>query len=318
MRRLRKFLLYSACLVLSVLLLASLTTWITSGTSQQITARVHHRADTTKTPVPGTARPAGTLQVMTLNLAHGRRDSLNQIFLGRQTIRRNLAKIAAVIKTYRLDAVALQEADHVSFWSGHFDHISFLAAQARLPYSLHGLHVDGLKIRYGTALLTRHAPHDSYSYVFKPSPPTFSKGFVITTIGWPGDPDFKVDLVSVHLDYSRHAIRRQQLEKMLAFLRQRNRPTILMGDFNVDWRQEKQGLYRLLIQQGFEGTKPAAGRQVTFPSAGTRLDWILVSHGLQLKSETILKQNISDHYAVIATIQRKPVSLTSTDTKSTD
>ncbi len=316
MARLRRLLLRSLYLVLAVAALATLATWLSAGRSQPLDARIHRPAPAT----PAAARaPGGTLRVMTLNLAHGRRDSLNQLFLSKRTIRHNLAQIAALIRLHGPDAIALQEADHVSFWSGGFDHITFLATHSGLRYSVHGLHVDGLEIRYGTALLSRHRPQKPYSYVFKPSPPTFSKGFVVTTIDWPGDPDFKVDLVSVHLDYSRDSVRRQQLREMLDFLRRRGRPTVLMGDFNIDWYRSKGESYRLLRRHGFHAIKPAGGRQVTFPSDGTRLDWIFVSRELRLESETIIDKNLSDHYAVIASIKRRRTrSLTATGRKSTD
>ena len=61
--------------------------------------------------------PIPVLRVATLNLAHGRKDSLNQFFLWTSTIKENLDDIADVLSRHKPHVVALQEADAASFWS---------------------------------------------------------------------------------------------------------------------------------------------------------------------------------------------------------
>ena len=41
---------------------------------------------------------------------------------------------------------------------------------------------------------------------------------------------------------------------------------------------------------------------VTYPSRGTRLDWILISKELQFRSHGVLPDELSDHRAVVAEI----------------
>ncbi|MCK5359007.1 MAG: hypothetical protein KAJ95_00180, partial [Gammaproteobacteria bacterium] len=63
------------------------------------------------------------LRVATLNLAHGRKDSVNQLFVWKDTFKENLDDVGDVLSKYKPHVVALQEADAVSLWSGSFDHV---------------------------------------------------------------------------------------------------------------------------------------------------------------------------------------------------
>ncbi len=78
-----------------------------------------------------------------------------------------------------------------------------------------------------------------------------------------------------------------------------------MGDFNIDWSQSSGEILSLLTQYGLTSVNTTIPNLVTFPSSDTRLDWIFVTPELFIESEKILTQDISDHYAVIATIRRK-------------
>jgi len=242
---------------------------------------------------------------MSLNIAHGRNSSMNQIFLSKAKIKRNLLLISKLIKQHRPDVIALQEADGPSLWSGSFNHVAFIATNAKYRYVAHGLHVSGLKIHYGTALVSNSPLQNPFSFVFSPSLPTFSKGFIIATIAWPSHPEQLVDLVSIHLDYSRASVQKEQVAELVNYLRQRKRPVIIMGDFNLDWSRKKGSVYKQLQKIGYRAINTDKHNQVTFPGMQTRLDWILVSDELIIKNEKILTDKVSDHYSIVATITRK-------------
>ncbi len=76
------------------------------------------------------------LRVVTLNLAHGRKDGRNQLLQKTETIRNNLGDVAGVLKLVDAHLVALQEADAESSWSGKFNHVAFLGEQADYPLYL--------------------------------------------------------------------------------------------------------------------------------------------------------------------------------------
>ena len=258
--------------------------------------------------VPGRAAevvPEGdrTLKVMTLNIAHGRRKAFHQALQKRTTIEANLDEVAKVFLREGPDIVALQEADGPSIWSGNFDHVDYLARSAGFSHHCRGEHVEGMKLSYGTALLSRLPLDDCRSITFAPSPPTFSKGFVVGTIQWPGRPDLKVDVVSLHLDFSRKSVRQKQIQKMITELSQRENPLIIMGDFNCDWAGKEPSLRTLAEQLDVVADKPAAEDMLTFPKSKKRLDWVLVSPELELVEYKTIPDTLSDHHGVVAVLR---------------
>ena len=243
------------------------------------------------------------LRVMTLNIAHGRRDGLHQALLKRKTIESNLDRIASVLVHEKPHIVALQEADGPSLWSGRFNHVRHLASGARFSHFFRGAHIDAFQLSYGTALLSQFPLRESLSIAFAPSPPTPTKGFVVSTIGWPDRDDIEVTVVSVHLDFARASVRRKQVEEMIARLIQRKQPLIVMGDFNCGFSGDERSLAPLSKKLGLTAYKPAAPEMTTFPSSGSRLDWILISDDLEVTGYRTLEKVLSDHRAVIAELR---------------
>ena len=75
-------------------------------------------ADCTETPDGTTVIDTDFVRVVTLNMAHGRKDGKNQMLLKGETIRGNLVELAALLDRAEADVIALQEADAESSWSG--------------------------------------------------------------------------------------------------------------------------------------------------------------------------------------------------------
>ena len=70
-----------------------------------------------------------TMTVITMNIAHGRRDKFHQAFLGKNRIKDNLDHIVEISHREAPFLIALQEADGPSFWSGKFNHVEYLSNQ---------------------------------------------------------------------------------------------------------------------------------------------------------------------------------------------
>jgi len=242
------------------------------------------------------------LRVMTANLAHGSKDGMNQNLIQASTIKSNLRDVGNVIAEAGVDIVALQEADGPSIWSGNFDHVRSLAKYADFKYSAHGYHVDGLNLSYGTALLSRYPLKQSFSFTFSPSPPTFSKGFVIATVPWPCTQTKQTDIISLHLDFSRNSIRKKQVKKLIQVLKERRNSLIVMGDFNTDWKAENSVLQDIQKELNLKIYLPESEELISFPFTGKRLDWILISNDLSFKSYQVLPDIVSDHLMVRADI----------------
>ncbi|MDX1698349.1 MAG: endonuclease/exonuclease/phosphatase family protein, partial [Thiohalobacterales bacterium] len=189
--------LLKRCLPLACLLVQGCTTVHLDTTPMVLT---HPAGDAAMTEVAG--RQDGRLRVLTLNIAHGRGDSFHQLLQHSDTTRANLADIASLLRDSDAHVVALQEADGPSFWSGNFSHVDYLARNGRYRHAVHGAHADGFGLSYGTALLARFDLRNPRVITFNPEVSAVPKGFVVSTIDWPGRPGVEVDIVSLHLDFA--------------------------------------------------------------------------------------------------------------------
>lgn len=248
----------------------------------------------------GAPRP---LRVMTLNLAHGRKDGPNQLFRAGRALARNLDEIADVVAERNPDVLAVQEADGPSIWSGNFNHVERLATGAGIPSYARAENVKGLKLSYGTAILSTLRLENAVAHTFAPSPPSFSKGYLVATIEWPGDSPKKIDLVSVHLDFLRKGVRRDQVEVVIRELSGRDNPLVVMGDLNCEWSDRASPVRHLADSLGLHAFRPAATDLDTFGTLGGRLDWILISEELRFLSFDVLPDVLSDHAGVIAELE---------------
>jgi len=243
------------------------------------------------------------LSVVTLNLAHGRRDAASRLFISEDAARKNLDEVAKMLKDEAPHIAALQEADGPSVWSGNFNHLIYLSKHSNFTGFIRGEHVKGLGLSYGAAIVSRIELHDAESITFEPSPPSFSKGFVKCTINWPGIENVKVDLVSLHLDFLNNSVRTSQVKVIADHLVGVKRPVIVMGDFNSDWKSPDSPVKLLARKLNLSAHQPESKGMATFKFTNKRLDWILISKELEFVEYKILPHNLSDHYGLQAKIR---------------
>ena len=239
------------------------------------------------------------LRVATLNVAHGRAMGFHQALQSEERIKEQLAAAAALLAAEDPDLIALQEADSPSAWSGGFDHVAFFADHTDSRAYAAGKHIDAFGLRYGTAVLSQTPIHEARSSTFAISPPTPAKGWVLSTVQvgavW-------VDVVSVHLDFSRESVRTRQVTELVEALQARPHPLVLMGDLNTEWDDDDSAVARLCRELGLHTWAPSEAL-VTFPTTKSRLDWILVSEELEFTSHRVLDAPVSDHRAVVADLR---------------
>jgi len=260
---------------------------------------------TDKGQVQHVSKAVPGLTVMTLNMAHGRGDSFHQLLQTTDTTLGNLEAIAAMLNREQPDVIALQEADGPSFWSGNFNHVAYLAERSPYSWAVNGQQVAGIGLVYGTALLSGLELQQPQAITFDPSLAMIRKGFVVSTIDWPGQPDVQVDIVSVHLDFSSEYTRRQQARELIAVMRDRGRPMIVMGDLNTDWHPENSTVRLITDELDLNPHNPEAQGLETFPFSGKRLDWILLSKNLEFSSYRVVADVLSDHLGVVAKVVLK-------------
>lgn len=240
------------------------------------------------------------LKVMTLNIAHGRGTSFHQMLQYSDETKKNLDDIAMLLTNTEADVVALQEADRASFWSGNFNHVEYLARHSAFAYSIQASHVDALGLSYGTALISRLNLTNPQAITFAPSLSPVAKGFVVSTISWPGRADIEVDVVSVHLDFMSESVRKKQSDELIAILRASKNRIIVMGDLNTEWKKKNSAVQYLAENLGLSVYQSDNKGLITFPSLGVRIDWVLISTGLKFYSHEIIGTELSDHRGVVA------------------
>ena len=239
------------------------------------------------------------LRVMTLNVAHGRGTSFHQLLLPSAEIVRNLDSINKLLNQAAPDIAAFQEIDGPSFWSGKFNHVEYLASHSMFTRSIQASHVDAIGLSYGTALMSRQEMSNSQAVTFNPLLTLVPTGFVVSTIRWPGRDSIDIDVVSVHLDFMSGWVRKKQADELIAVLRARNNHLIIiMGDMNSGW-QDSAPQY-LAEKLGLKAYQPENSKLITFPLLGKRLDWVLISPGLEFSSYEVIGTDISDHRGVFA------------------
>lgn len=262
-------------------------------------------AQTQEAGQPGEFIVSDTLDLLTVNIAHGRGTGLNQLLVSHEGHRKNLADIAETLRRSTAHVVALQEADAPSWWSGCFDHVQHIVEIADYTAVVHGLHADSWLYSYGTALLSRVRLHRTESHSFSPSWPTATKGYVLGAVLWRGRSDsvraHSVSLVSVHLDFSRRTVRAAQIAELLTHLAELPRPLIVMGDFNADWSEADSPVRALAREADLRAYQPTAAGLSTYKDTG-RLDWILISDELAFRDYAVLPDVVSDHLAVFARV----------------
>lgn len=261
-----------------------------------------HAITAMTTDIPPPQQP---LRVMTLNIAHGRKDGFHQVFQFSSTIRSHLDLIADMIRREDPDIVALQEADGPCWWSGKLDHVQYLADKTGMAYCFRGAHMKLFFLSYGTAILSKYPLSNNESISFPSSWPTPPKGFVVSKITWNG---LEVDVVSLHLDFLRASVQREQIGMIVDKLKERSRPAaIVMGDFNCDWDGTESPL-RILCQElglkAFRPTKTEGLESYGLLGHELRLDWILLSSNEEDFSQyNVIPDIVSDHRAVMSEVR---------------
>ena len=253
-------------------------------------------------------KPAGSLRLLTLNMAHGRRKMSNFAYRGRRSVERSVAEIARTFREVSPDVVALQEADGPSAWSGNFDHVARLADLAELEDYYRGDHNpfgvgEKLNLASGTALLARFNLGKPTSHSFDSSWRD-TKGFVAATVTVPDWDGAEIDVVSVHLDFLVPTVRRRQIIDMVMTLTGRKRPMAILGDLNCCWERESKSMELLMRTLELRAHAPDADAP-TYPAyrPRRRIDWILISKELDFAAHHTLPLRLSDHLGVVADLR---------------
>lgn len=224
-------------------------------------------------------------------------------------IRRNLLKIAALIRKVRADVVAVQEVDENSRWNGSFNHLTFLSEHSGLPFTAIGLtnaRAGPYPLNYGNGVLSRWPIRHAETITFGRRQ-LGDKGFLFVETELASGRHLPV--ISLHLHHTSRKQRLAQAGILMKFMTERGGqrgthwavPPILCGDFNNP--PHKPDATAMLLGFCEEANNytllPKSGR--TFPAAlpAFMLDFILLPEECRVVHSEVVRCYLSDHRPVL-------------------
>ncbi|MCL6625911.1 MAG: endonuclease/exonuclease/phosphatase family protein [Alicyclobacillus shizuokensis] len=227
--------------------------------------------------------------------------------------RYNLARIADVITQTHADVVGLQEVG--AYWHKHAQH------EDEAQFYIRRLHMYGFfapifnldagtpggpRRQYGVLLLSRYPIQGMENHRIarrltrdQRESVAMKPGFAEAMIHVHGQ-DLHIYLT--HLDYRRDThVRARQVADMMRIVSEDTGPKVLMGDLNaVPAAPELRPLWKVFDQT----MNRCQGGCATFPADSPRrlIDYVLVSHGLKVRSVHVVDTTASDHRPVRAVI----------------
>ncbi|MEM8549817.1 MAG: endonuclease/exonuclease/phosphatase family protein [Verrucomicrobiota bacterium] len=248
------------------------------------------------------------IRLLTFNIAHGRGLSLYQGFHSERGIRKNLAAIARLLRDSGADIVALQEVDERSHWNKALNLARLIQEEAGYAHAELGVNNrrDGAKpLAYGNAILSRFPVHYWDNQPFGEAT-LGEKGFLYAEVELGGQ---ALPVINLHLDFSSRKRRILQVERVVAYLRERTGSSlapIICGDFNSRSKPVNdavQHLFHTILDYGDYTIYPAGQR--TFPAHWPRkgIDFVFVPRLYTVCEHRVLKSYLSDHLPVLVELE---------------
>jgi len=255
-----------------------------------------HAAVVSKLRVAAQASPAAdkptSVRAVSYNIKHG------QGMDGRV----DLARIAGVLKKLRPDFVGLQEVDLTARRSGKTNQVNDLAKMLSMHPGF-GSFMDFQGGRYGMAILSRYPLRNVRSLRL----PTGNEPRVALIAEAQLPNNATVLVVNVHFDWvADDKYRFAQAQKLRDYLRDQERPYILMGDFNDGPDSRTLALFDQIAlrtekpkddRMTFSSTKPK--REIDFIFCSPAKSWQVG------RVEVITERVASDHRPVVAELTLK-------------
>ena len=234
-----------------------------------------------------------TLSLLTYNIQSGSHTGSYREYvtkgwkqlLPHRLLTNTLDAIGDLLEDY--DFVGLQEVDGGSLRSGFVNQTRYLAGRAGFPFWFAQPNRNiGHLGQHSNGLLSRYPPSRCFH---RPLPGMPGRGILVAEY------DYGVDtlgVIVVHLSLGGHSQRRQ-----IDYVREiadQYPYSIILGDFNLTAKSKSM---KKLFAAGYHDSCSDA---LTFPSWKPRrkIDYILVSEGLQVCSSEVVDYHLSDHLPI--------------------
>ena len=206
----------------------------------------------------------------------------------------NLERTAETIRKLSPDIVALQEVDNKCKRSGGVDQAAWLGEKLGMHHAF-GKFMDYQGGEYGMAVLSKYPIIRSEAHRLPDgAEPRCALEIEVEINGK------RASFVSIHLDWTKEALRLAQAKVLIEKLADWDHPVFLVGDFNAQRDSETLAT----LSEHWTALKKAEG-VATFPSDDSRIeiDFILVPKGSaweKFESEVIDEPVTSDHCPVLS------------------
>lgn len=236
-----------------------------------------------------------TLRVMSFNILHG------------ATVRNdfNLDTIAAVIKSYAPDLVALQEVDVKTRRARKYNLPTELGYRTGMaPLFARAMYYDGGE--YGEAVLSRYSFIATENMALPHLPDSEPRAAAVVRIQT--KKGNSIQFIATHLDHQGdESDRIMQAKALVGRWGTSEYPTLLLGDLNAGPDSETMAI----VSEVFKSPDVDGVREYTYPSSGPRkkIDYILYSrpeHWKVLEYQVLCENYASDHCIVMATLVFTP------------
>lgn len=228
------------------------------------------------------------VRIMTFNIRWGAADDMSI----------DLAPVAAAITAAEADVVVLQEVDNAVGRSGGIDQVGELGRLTGLTPLFAGLvSLDGGF--YGNAFLTRHPVVLVDNHPFEMRLPGEPRGAAELVIDAGGQ---RLRVLGTHLapgdDSSERLLHAQAINGIVTELP--GVPTVVVGDFNDHPGRRVHREMTLDLRDAWEVAGEGDGFTHPATAPRRRIDWVLVSSGVDVDGIATVDGGRSDHRAVVA------------------
>ena len=228
-----------------------------------------------------------TLRVMTFNIHHGTGSD------GKL----DLERIAALIKTQKVDIVALQEVDRGTTRTGRRDLPAELARLTGMKFCF-GKNIDYKGGGYGNAILSRFPVLEATNSLYQMLMRHEQRGLLQCLLDVDGR---KLLFMSTHLDYHNDDAERVLDAKTIkaAIEAHTNAPAILCGDFNEGPGSRTYKRLGEFLADTWKAVGDGPGFTFSSSAPWSRIDYMWHSKELRPLSASVPKTDASDHLPIV-------------------
>lgn len=208
--------------------------------------------------------------------------------------------VAAVLKEFNADMIALQEVDVYTKRSGNINQAQLLAEKLHMQVVFgKAINYDGGE--YGLAILSKYPLNNATVYPLPSDADTTAEPRILFTATVTLHGNHQLIIGNTHLDVKAAGNRELQATKIVSIANEQKLPFVFAGD----WNDHPGSTTLNILDKAFQRTCTTCA--VTCPEEGEKgiIDFIAFSHSTHAKTihHKVIPSIVSDHYPVFADLK---------------